>query len=99
MGLFAKTPAPLISETALLPENVEVVKVRTRPKHVVYRYNADPQSEEKIADRAGDLPFHRVGEVITRNRRQWKVSSTIDEGSDTGPDWTLIHRVLLTDSL
>lgn len=70
-----------------------------KSKHIVYRYNGDPKSEEVFTDLGGELPLYSVGEVIVRNGKQWKVAAINDEITVAGAQAIPIHRVFLTDSL
>lgn len=68
-------------------------------KHIVYRYNGDPKSEETVADWTGDLPLHTAGEIVERKGMRWKVVIVNDESTVAGPKAIPIHRVFLTDTL
>lgn len=67
-------------------------------KQIIYRYNGDPKYDERVSDGAGNLPFACVGEMVTRNGKEWQVAVVRDElnmGSSRGA--VPIHRIFLTD--
>jgi hypothetical protein len=73
---------------------------QTRGKQIIYRFNGDPKDDEVISDRLGDMIFRRVGEIITKNGKQWKVAIVRNDFNMSASRTAIpIHRVFLTDKL
>jgi hypothetical protein len=65
-------------------------------KQIVYRYDADPESEEPDTDRdIGDVEVPAQGNVVTRKGKLWKVVRVIKEEM-TGPAALPMYRVFLS---
>jgi len=69
---------------------------RTVAKQIVYRYNGDPNSEQVVNDLTGEMLPHLVGEIVTRNGKQWKVAVIREELDVKGPRAVPVHHVYLT---
>jgi len=66
----------------------------TKRKQIVYRYNADPSTDEIVEDLEGEITVPEKGGFIKRTEKQWKVVNvfkTFDKG-------TPVHTVFLTDN-
>ena len=46
---------------------------QTVGKRIIYRYNGDPKDDETITDSTGAMGFHRVGDILKRRNKSWKV--------------------------
>ena len=70
----------------------------TTGKQIIYRFNGDPKYDERVSDGTGNLPFLNVGEIVTRNGKQWQVAIVRDELNMASSRGAVpIHRVFLTD--
>jgi hypothetical protein len=68
-------------------------------KQIVFRYNADPTSEEIDLDMDGDKSVPEQGSLVERKGERWKVVQVSVETSVTEPFEVPIHRVFLTSKL
>jgi hypothetical protein len=69
-------------------------------KQIIYRFNGDPKYDETVSDSAGSLPLRRVGEVVARNGKQWRVAIVRDDIIISASRVAVpIHHVFLTDKL
>jgi hypothetical protein len=72
----------------------------TRGKQVIYRFNGDPKDDEVISDRRGDMIFLKVGEILSKNGKQWRVAIVRNDFNMSASRTAIpIHRVFLTDKL
>lgn len=72
--------------------------VQARGKQIIYRYNGDPKDDETVSDSVGKIPLSRVGEMLRRNGKQWRVAVVRDDFNMTSSKTAVpIHRVFLTD--
>jgi hypothetical protein len=73
---------------------------QTRGKQIIYRFNGDPKDDKIFLDNVGSLPFRRVGEIITKNGKQWRVTIVRNDYNMSASRTAIpIHRVFLTDKL
>jgi hypothetical protein len=73
---------------------------QTRGKQIIYRFNGDPKDDEVITDRLGDMIFRRVGDIIRKNGKQWRVAIVRNDFNMSASRTAIpIHRVFLTDKL
>jgi len=71
---------------------------QTRGKQIIYRYNGDPRHDETVSDMLGSLPFRRVGEIVKKNGKDWRVYVVRDDFNMASSRTAIpIHRVFLTD--
>jgi hypothetical protein len=71
---------------------------QSRGKQIIYRFNGDPKYDETISDRIGDLPFRRVGDMIEKRGKEWRVAVVRDDFNISASRTVIpIHRVFLTD--
>jgi hypothetical protein len=68
-------------------------------KQIVYRHNGDPRYDETVIDKTGEMPFCRVGEILKKNGKRWKVAVVNEDFTMAGLRAVPIHRVFLTDKL
>ena len=80
------------------------VRIRSNPTHVslgkqiIYRFNGDPKDDEIISDRFGTMPLRRIGEVLEKNGKRWRVDVIRDDFDLSASKRAVaIHRVFLTD--
>ena len=66
----------------------------TKIKQIVYRYNADPRTDEIVQDFEGEITVPEKGGLIKRTEKQWKVVSVFKTFGKGIP----IHTVFLTDN-
>jgi hypothetical protein len=66
-------------------------------KQIVYRHNGDPRYDETVLDRTGTMPFYRVGEILEKNGKRWRVAVVNDDFTMSGQIMFPIRRVFLTD--
>ena len=67
-------------------------------KQIVYRYNGDPKDDLVVMDRLGIMPFRRVGEIMKKDGKEWKVAVVRDDYNMTSSKIAIpVHRVFLTD--
>ena len=72
---------------------------QVRGKQIVYRYNGDPRHDETVSDMLGSMPFRRVGEIIKKNGKEWRVNVVRDDFNMAFSRTSIpIHRVFLTDT-
>jgi hypothetical protein len=70
-----------------------------RGKQIVYRYNGDPKHDETVSDILGSMPFRRVGEILKKNGKEWRVNVVRDDFNMASSRTAIpIHRVFLTDN-
>jgi hypothetical protein len=73
---------------------------RTRGKQIIYRFNGDPKDDEVISDQRGDMIFRRVGDVLRKNGKNWRVVIVRNDYNMSASRTAIpIHRVFLTDKL
>ena len=66
-------------------------------KKFIYRYNGDPRMDERVLDLQGSMPFHRVGEILFRNGKYWRVT-IINEDLIMGDQRSIpVYKVFLTE--
>lgn len=68
-------------------------------KQIVYRHNGDPRYDETVLDNTGAMPFCRVGEILNKSGKRWRVAVVHEDFTMAGPRAVPIHRVFLTDKL
>ena len=68
-------------------------------KQIVFRYNADPTTEESDLDMDGDKSVPEQGSFIDRRGERWKVVQVSMETSAEEPFAVPIYRVSLTNKL
>ena len=68
-------------------------------KQIVYRHNGDPRYDETVLDKTGAMPFCRVGEILKKNGKRWRVAVVNEDFTMSGLKAVPIHRVFLTDKL
>jgi hypothetical protein len=66
-------------------------------KQIVYRHNGDSKYDETVLDRTGAMPFCRVGEILKKNGKQWRVAVVNEDFTVRGQITLPILRVFLTD--
>lgn len=68
-------------------------------KQIVYRFNGDPKYDRVISDATGYLPFRRVGDILTKKGKQWRVTIIRNDfNMDASRSAVPIHRVFVTDN-
>jgi len=68
-------------------------------KQIIYRFNGDPKDDETVSDIAGTLPFRRVGEILTKKGKEWRVTIVRDDLNMSASRTAVsIHHVYLTDN-
>jgi hypothetical protein len=68
-------------------------------KQIIYRFNGDPKYDQTVFDRAGSLPFRRVGDIVTRKGKTWRVANVRDEFNMVASRIAVpVHYVFLTDN-
>ncbi len=68
-------------------------------KQIVYRFNGDPKDDETVSDRDGTMPYRRVGEILTRKGKEWRVAIVRDDLNMSASRTAVsIHHVFLTDN-
>jgi selenocysteine lyase/cysteine desulfurase len=73
--------------------------VQARRKQIVYRFNGDPKDDEIVADRNGTMPFRKVGEILARNGKRWRVAVVRDDFNMASSKTAVpVHHVFLTDN-
>ena len=71
---------------------------QTRGKQIIYRFNGDPRHDEVISDRLGEVIFRRVGEILKKNGKEWRVAIVRNDFDMSASRTAVpIHRVFLTD--
>jgi hypothetical protein len=70
-----------------------------RAKQIVFRYNADPTTEESDLDMDGDKSVPEPGSFVDRRGERWKVVQVNVETSAEEPFAVPIYRVSLTNKL
>jgi hypothetical protein len=68
-------------------------------KRMTYRFNGNLRTQETVFDSEGLLPMHKIGEILKKNGRQWKVSVINHNLLMTGQGVMPVYRVYLTDAL
>ena len=69
-------------------------------KQIIYRFNGDPKDDETVSDRAGTLPFQRVGDILRKKGKEWRVVIVRDDLNMSASRTAVsIHHVFLTDKL
>ena len=68
-------------------------------KQIVFRYNADPTTEESDLDMEGDKSVPEPGSFIDRRGERWKVAQVSMETSMAEPFAVPIYRVSLTNKV
>ena len=68
-------------------------------KQIVFRYNADPTTDESDLDMDGDKSVPEPGSFIDRRGERWKVAQVSMETSMAEPFAVPIYRVSLTNKL
>ena len=63
-------------------------------KQIVYRYNANPSTDEIVEDLEGEIIVPEKGGLIKRTEKQWKVVNVFKTFGKGIP----IHTVFLTDN-
>ena len=66
----------------------------TKIKQIVYRYNADPSTDEIVQYLEGEITVPEKGGLIKRTQKQWKVVNVFKTFGKGIP----IHTVFLTDN-
>jgi hypothetical protein len=75
----------------------EGIKMKAKEsKRIIYRYNGDPSTDELIKDT--QYIFPRVGEIVNRRGKDWKVVVANEDFNFSGPTPYPILRVFLTDN-
>jgi hypothetical protein len=83
---------------AIMPKLRAVQQIRG--KQIVYRYNGDPKHDETVSDILGSMPFRRVGEIVKKNGKEWRVNVVRDDFNIASSRTAIpIHRVFLTDKI
>ena len=60
-------------------------------------YNGDPKYDEIVSDKTGAIPFCRVGEILEKNGRRWRVAVVNEGFTMRGQTMIPVRRVFLTD--
>jgi hypothetical protein len=68
-------------------------------KQIVFRYNADPTTEESDLDMDGDKSVPEPGSFVDRRGERWKVAQVSMETSMAEPFAVPIYRVSLTNKV
>ena len=68
-------------------------------QHVIYRYNGDPNTEDKVKNPAPKVFLPRPGAVIERRGKQWKVVATNEDFVIEEQKAIPILRIFLSDNL
>jgi hypothetical protein len=68
-------------------------------KQIVFRYNADPTTEESDLDMDGDKSVPEPGSFVDRRGERWKVAQVSMETSMAEPFAVPIYRVFVTNEL
>jgi hypothetical protein len=68
-------------------------------KQIVFRYNADPTTEESDLDMDGDKSVPEPGSFVDRRGERWKVAQVSMETSMAEPFAVPIYRVFLTNKV
>jgi len=68
-------------------------------KQIVFRYNADPTTDESDLDMDGDKSVPEPGSFVDRRGERWKVAQVSMETSMAEPFAVPIYRVSLTNKL
>jgi hypothetical protein len=68
-------------------------------KKLTYRFNGDLRTEETVLDREGALPIYRIGEILKKHGKRWKVAVINHDFFMPGPRTMPVYRVYLTDAL
>ena len=90
----------MVSQLAGVVIGGAISEMRTNGKQVIYRFNGNPKDDEVVLDRMGTMPFRRVGEILTKNGKKWRVTVVRDDFNISAFKKTVpIHRVFLTDKL
>lgn len=61
-------------------------------KELIYLYEADPSTEERITDIAGGTVVPKTGEIIQRKGQQWRVVDVVADYNQA----VLLYRIFLT---
>jgi hypothetical protein len=68
-------------------------------KQIVFRYNADPTTEESDLDMDGDKSVPEPGSFIDRRGERWKVVEVNVETSMAEPFAVPTYRIFLTNKI
>jgi hypothetical protein len=68
-------------------------------KQIVFRYNADPTTDESDLDMDGDKSVPEPGSFVDRRGERWKVAQVSMETSMAEPFAVPIYGVSLTNKL
>ena len=63
-------------------------------KRIVYRFNADPATDETVEDFEGEITVPEKGSFVKRTAKQWKVVNVFKTFGKEIP----VHTVFLTDN-
>jgi hypothetical protein len=66
-------------------------------KQIVYRHNGDPKYDEIVKDPTGEIPRCKVGEILLKKGKRWKVAVVHEDFTMAGSNPFPVQRVFLTD--
>jgi hypothetical protein len=61
-------------------------------KELIYRYEADPSTEECLTDLTGEAVVPQIGDMIQRKGQQWRVADVVADYNQA----VLLYRIFLT---
>jgi hypothetical protein len=65
-------------------------------KQIVYRYNGNPYTQDVMSDLKNEMPWHRVGEKVNRNGKEWRVDVVRNDSTLNGIP---VQRVFLSNRI
>lgn len=68
-------------------------------KQIVFRHNGDPRYDKIVLDRTGAMPFCKVGEILNKNGKRWRVAVVNEDFTMAGTRAVSVHRVFVTDKV
>ena len=60
-------------------------------KELIYRYDGDPSTEERVTDITGEATVPRVGEMIERQGKEWRVVDVVADYNRA----VVLYRIVL----
>jgi hypothetical protein len=72
--------------------------MRDEIQMVVYRFNGDPRTDERIKKTVSRIGLPRTGDMIVRNGKKWKVSITRQDYIFLERAAIPVYRIFLTDT-
>jgi hypothetical protein len=64
-------------------------------KELIFRYNADPTTDEEVLDHEGKIPLPKFDDILERGGKKWRVVEIYADYSRP----VLLYRVFVTDKL